>query len=153
MWRHAFWACLHCFCAVFSAASRLRRFASLRGGTTKQTRGSDKNIVIVSGLLRTSQRREAGEGAKPCNSCRIAFPSYFVSHRMCFVLSVALRLRRFASLRGGTTKQSRKSRYNKSYKSSQFGFIPSIKAIFAALEPPFICFSLSIASLMDTCSS
>ena len=26
LWRHAFWACLHCFCAVFSTA--LRRFAS-----------------------------------------------------------------------------------------------------------------------------
>ena len=33
----------------------LRRFASLRGGTTKQTRKSDNNIVIVFGLLRTSQ--------------------------------------------------------------------------------------------------
>ena len=43
--------------------------------------------------------------------------------------------------------------YNKSNKSSQFGFIASTKANFAALEPPFICFSLAIASLMETNSS
>ena len=43
--------------------------------------------------------------------------------------------------------------YNESNKSSQFGFIASTKANFAALEPPFICFSLAIASLMETNSS
>ena len=43
--------------------------------------------------------------------------------------------------------------YNNSYKSSHLGFIPSIMASFADLEPALICFSLSMASLIETYSS
>ena len=37
LWRHAIWACLYCFVSSFLPLRVLRHFASLRGGTTKQS--------------------------------------------------------------------------------------------------------------------
>ena len=86
--------------------------------------------------------------------CDIRFAASLFCHLFCRFAYASLRViaRRNDRHCEERSKAIQKTSYNKSYKSSQLGFMPSIKASFAALEPPLICFSLSIASFIETCS-